>query len=89
MLRVSSKVKLSADVATPTLTSAALALVTLGTGLVLVTYVTPMATVADSTSSPRRCSVTSCNQPTMATVCPSANTGSIRQCSRIGRPSSR
>ena len=48
MLRVSSKVKLSAVAATPTLTPAALALVTLGTGLVLVTYVTPMATVADT-----------------------------------------
>ena len=48
VLRVSSKVKLSAVAATPTLTPAALALVTLGTGLVLVTYVTPMATVADT-----------------------------------------
>jgi MFS family permease len=48
VLRVSSKVKLSTDAATPTLTPTALALVTLGTGLVLVTYVTPMATVADT-----------------------------------------
>ena len=45
---MSSKVKLSADATSPTLTVAALALVALGTGLVLVTYVTPMATVADT-----------------------------------------
>ncbi len=45
---MSSEVKLSAP-ATPTaLTPGALALVALGTGLVLATYVTPMATIADT-----------------------------------------
>jgi MFS family permease len=50
VLRVSSKVKLTSHTSTtaPTLSTNALALVTLGTGLVLVTYVTPMATIADT-----------------------------------------
>ena len=48
MLRVSSEVKLSPGTAAPTLSTAALALVTMATGLVLVTYVTPLATVADT-----------------------------------------
>ncbi len=48
MLRVSSEVKLSPGTAATTLSTSALALVALGTGLVLVTYVTPMATVADT-----------------------------------------
>jgi MFS family permease len=51
VLVVSSKVKLTpvtAGTPAPELTSQALALVALGTGLVLVTYVTPMATIADT-----------------------------------------
>jgi hypothetical protein len=50
VLRVSSKVKPTSHASTtaPTLSTNALALVTLGTGLVLVTYVTRMATIADT-----------------------------------------
>jgi MFS family permease len=48
VLRVSSKVKLSPGASPTALSTTALALVALGTGLVLVTYVTPMATTADT-----------------------------------------
>jgi MFS family permease len=48
VLRVSSEVKLRTPATPGTLSAPALTLVALGTGLVLVTYVTPMATIADT-----------------------------------------
>jgi MFS family permease len=48
VLRVSSEVKLRESTTPDSLSAKALSLVALATGLVLVTYVTPMATVADT-----------------------------------------